>query len=84
MPRSLPPLMPCAPLKRQARLQSFTRAAEELNVSHSAISRHVRGLEKRLDVQLFKIAQRGVMLTDVGRRYAAQITPLLDQIALAN
>ncbi|MEJ6709355.1 MAG: LysR family transcriptional regulator [Amylibacter sp.] len=66
-----------------ARLQSFSRVAEELNVSHSAISRHVRGLEKWLDVQLFKIAQRGVTLTELGRWYAAQITPLMDQIAIA-
>ena len=72
MPRSLPPLNALRAFEAAARLQSFTRAAEELNVSHSAISRHVRGLEKRLDVQLFKIAQRGVTLTELGRWYAAQ------------
>ncbi|MBU2983711.1 LysR family transcriptional regulator [Lentibacter algarum] len=32
---------------------SFTRAAEELNVIHSSISRHIRGLEKRLNAKLF-------------------------------
>lgn len=83
MPRSLPPLNALRAFETAARLQSFTRAAEELNVSHSAISRHVRGLEKRLDVQLFKVAQRGVTLTELGRWYAAQITPLMDQIAIA-
>ncbi len=83
MPRSLPPLNALRAFETAARLQSFTRAAQELNVSHSAISRHVRGLEKRLDVQLFKVAQRGVTLTELGRWYAAQITPLMDQIAIA-
>ena len=83
MPRTLPPLNALRAFEAAARLQSFSRAAGELNVSHSAISRHVRGLEKRLDVQLFKIAQRGVVLTEMGRWYAAQITPLLDQIAIA-
>jgi LysR family glycine cleavage system transcriptional activator len=82
MPRSLPPLNALRAFEAAARLQSFTRAAEELGVSHSAISRHVRGLEKRLDVQLFKVARRGVKLTGLGRWYAAQITPLLDQIAV--
>jgi LysR family glycine cleavage system transcriptional activator len=83
MPRTLPPLNALRAFEAAARLQSFTRAAAELNVSHSAISRHVRGLEKRLDVQLFKVAQRGVTLTELGRWYVAQITPLLDQIAIA-
>ena len=82
MPRSLPTLNALRAFEAAERLQSFTRAAEELNVSHSAISRHVRGLEKRLDVQLFKIAQRGVTLTELGRWYAAQITPLMDQISV--
>ena len=83
VPRTLPPLNALRAFEAAARLQSFTKAAEELNVSHSAISRHVRGLEKRLDVQLFKVAKRGVSLTPDGHSYAARISPALDQIALA-
>ena len=65
------------------RLGSFTKAASELNVSHSAISRHVRGLEKRLNIHLFRTQNTGVALTDQGRAYLAEITPAFDRIALA-
>ena len=83
VPRILPPLNALRAFEAAARLNSFTKAADELNVSHSAISRHVRGLEKRLDVQLFKVAKLGVSLTADGHSYAAKISPALDQIALA-
>ncbi|MCB1377309.1 MAG: LysR family transcriptional regulator [Alphaproteobacteria bacterium] len=65
------------------RLGSFTKAASELNVSHSAISRHVRGLEERLNVHLFRTQNTGVALTDQGLAYLAEITPAFDQIAIA-
>ena len=83
MPRNLPPLNPLRAFEAAGRLGSFTRAAEELNVSHSAISRHVRGLEKRLNVHLFRARNTGVELTDHGRAYLAKITPALDAIAEA-
>ena len=83
MPRNLPPLNPLRAFEAAGRLGSFTRAAKELNVSHSAISRHVRGLEKRLNVPLFRTRQTGVALTEQGQGYLAQITPALDQIAMA-
>ena len=53
MPRQLPPLNALRAFDAAGRLGSFSRAAEEMNVTHAAISRHVRGLEKRLGVQLF-------------------------------
>lgn len=81
MPRSLPPLNPLRAFEAAGRLGSFTRAAEELNVSHSAISRHIRGLEKRLNVHLFRTQKTGVALTEQGQTYLSQITPALDQIA---
>jgi LysR family glycine cleavage system transcriptional activator len=65
------------------RLGSFTKAATELNVSHSAISRHVRGLEKRLNAHLFRTQNTGVALTDQGRTYLKDISPAFDQIAQA-
>lgn len=83
MPRSLPPLNALRAFEAAGRLGGFTRAAEELNVSHSAISRHVRGLEKRLNVHLFYPSNNGVALTDQGRAYLAEITPALDRIAEA-
>ena len=83
MPRNLPPLNPLRAFEAAGRLGSFTRAGEELNVSHSAISRHIRGLEKRLNVHLFRTQKSGVALTEQGQSYLAQITPALDQIAIA-
>lgn len=84
MPRSLPPLNAIRAFEAAGRHESFTGAADELGVSHSAISRHVRGLEDRLGTQLFKVASRGVRLTQAGQRYLDEVTPALDAIATAS
>lgn len=83
MARSLPPLNALRAFEAAGRLGSFTRAATELHVSHSAISRHVRGLENRLNAHLFRNKNSGVELTDQGSIYLSKITPALDQIAEA-
>ncbi|MEM8791791.1 MAG: LysR substrate-binding domain-containing protein [Pseudomonadota bacterium] len=83
MPRALPPLNALRAFEAAGRHQSFSGAAEELNVTHAAISRHVRGLEQRLQVQLFRKIARGVELTEDGATYLSLITPALDQIAAA-
>lgn len=49
-----------------ARHLSFTRAALELNVSQAAVSQHVKNLEDRLKVPLFRRLPRGLALTDEG------------------
>ena len=53
-----------------ARHQNFAHAAEELNLTASAVSHHVRKLEARLGVSLFQRHARGVTLTAEGRRLA--------------
>ena len=83
MPRRLPPLNALRAFEAAGRHGSFSKAADELNVSHAAISRHVRGLEQRIGVQLFLNAKRGVELTPLGQTYLLAITPALDAIALA-
>lgn len=83
MPRQLPPLNALRAFEAAGRHESFSRAADELGVSHSAISKHVRGLEDRLGVQLFRDASRGVVLTQNGAAYLAQLTPAFDAIATA-
>ena len=83
MPRNLPPLNGMRAFEAAGRLGSFTKAAEELNVSHSAVSRHVRGLEKRLNVHLFRNRNTGVELTEQGQAYLTELTPALDRIAEA-
>lgn len=83
MPKNLPPLNALRAFDAAGRHQSFSRAAEELGVSHSSISRHVRGLEDRLGVQLFRDLPRGLVLSRDGAAYLAQISPALDAIAEA-
>ncbi|MFT4707994.1 MAG: LysR family glycine cleavage system transcriptional activator [Ascidiaceihabitans sp.] len=65
MTRDLPPLNTLRAFEAAGRHQSFSHAAVELGVNHTAISRHVRGLENRLGVQLFKDLARGVVLSRV-------------------
>ncbi len=69
MSRPLPPLNALRAFEAAGRHENFSRAAEELNVSHSAISRHVRGLEHRLGAALFRDLPRGLELTVEGRNY---------------
>lgn len=57
-----------------ARLGSFALAADELAVTPSAISHQVRLLEEQLGVTLFHRVHRSVMLTDLGREFAAEAT----------
>ncbi|WP_432817179.1 LysR substrate-binding domain-containing protein [Sulfitobacter sp. JB4-11] len=83
MPLPLPPLNALRAFEAAGRHQSFSRAAEELRVSHSSISRHVRGLEDRLGVQLFRLQSRGLALTREGAAYLAEISPALEAIAQA-
>lgn len=49
-----------------ARLRSFSRAAEALNVAQSALSRHVQALEAEFGAQLLFRTTRGVELTEAG------------------
>ena len=69
-----------------ARHLSFTRAAAELNVSQAAVSQHVKNLEDRLKVPLFRRLPRGLALTDEGlallpvlAQSFERISQLLDQ-----
>lgn len=59
-----------AAFESAARHQNFAHAAEELHLTASAVSHHVRKLEARLGVSLFKRHARGVSLTAEGRRLA--------------
>jgi DNA-binding transcriptional LysR family regulator len=83
MVRPLPPLNALRAFEAAGRHQSFSKAGEELGVSHSSISRHVRGLEDRLGVQLFRDLPRGLALSPDGAAYLARIVPAFDVIAEA-
>ena len=63
-----------------ARLGSITHAAEELGTSHSAVSRHIRGLEKTFEVTLFERRGRGIALTKSGENYFRAVQTGLDAL----
>ncbi|VCU68654.1 Glycine cleavage system transcriptional activator [Pigmentiphaga humi] len=67
-----------------ARHVNFTKAAEELHVTHGAVSRQVALLEAWLGVPLFLRSASQLALTDAGRDYLEQITMGLDLIAVAS
>ncbi len=70
----LPPLPAIRCFEAAARLQSFTRAAEELGMTQAAVSYQIKQLEDRLGGRLFLRGPRGVELTDIGRQLAPAVT----------
>lgn len=67
MTRRLPPLYAMRAFEAAARHSSFTRAAEELSITQSAVSRHVRTLEDYFACRLFLRAGRSLRLSESGR-----------------
>lgn len=78
--RRLPPLKSLVYFEAAARLQSFTRASSELNVTQGAVSRQIRQLEAFLGRRLFARKRRQILLTDDGHNYYVSIAHLLEQI----
>ena len=68
MPRDLPSLNALRSFEAAARLESVSQAADELHVTHGAVSRQLRALEEELGVALFEKSGRGLKLTGSGRR----------------
>jgi len=62
------------------RLGSFTRAADDLGVSRSHVSRQINALENRLDAQLLLRTTRKVSTTDVGQAFYMQCRQVLDNL----
>ncbi|KMZ11429.1 transcription regulator protein [Candidatus Burkholderia humilis] len=83
MARKLPPLNSLRAFEAAARLESFSLAADELCVTHGAVSRHVQQLESWLGRPLFERYNRRVALTKSGSNYMAEIGASFDRIALA-
>jgi LysR family transcriptional regulator, glycine cleavage system transcriptional activator len=82
--RKLPPLNAVRTFEAAARHVSFTNAAEELGVTHGAVSRQVALLEDWFGVKLFRRAPSQLSLTDAGQIYFREVTAILDRLALAS
>ena len=79
--RALPPLSRLLPFEAAARLESFSRAAEELGMTQAAVSKQIRQLEGFLGTALFERRNRAVFLTDEGRRLGQAVGAALSEIA---
>ena len=61
-------------------LRSFSRAAEALGVSPSALSQMVRGFEERVGVRLLNRTTRSVALTDAGENLFRRVRPAVSEL----
>lgn len=82
--RTLPPLGGLRAFEAAARLGSVTAAAEELFVTHGAVSRHIKAIEDWAGAALFERVGRRLKLTEAGRLYRDALAVALDGIAAAS
>lgn len=80
---ALPSLNALRAFEAMARTGRVTLAAEELHVTHSAVSRQVKALERALGVRLFAGPKHRLELTQAGRDLLPPLTEAFDQIAAA-
>ncbi|HEY3255774.1 MAG TPA: transcriptional regulator GcvA [Polyangiaceae bacterium] len=79
----LPPMQALRAFEAAARVQSLTKAAESLHLTHGAISHQIKALEEDLGVRLVERAGRGIRLTDEGERFASRVRAALSELAEA-
>lgn len=75
--RLIPDMIMLQSFDSAARHLNFTRAAEELHLTQSSISRHVQDLEAQLGVALFNRVRRQVVLTPAGLQFQREAARLL-------
>ena len=80
MRRHLPSFTSLQCFEASARHMNFTRAAEELNLTQSAVSRQVRNLEDFLGLAVFERIAKRLRLTDAGRLYAGKVAQIMGEL----
>jgi LysR family transcriptional regulator, glycine cleavage system transcriptional activator len=83
MAERLPPLNALRCFDAAAKHLSFTKAAAELNVTHSAVSHQIKALEEWLGVPLFRRINRGLVLTDAGQSYLKPVRDSFERLGEA-
>lgn len=78
--RHLPPLNALVFFEAAARHRSFTKAAEELFITQSAVSKQIRLLEDSLGFSLFQREARQLLLTDAGKEFHSDVNAFLQQL----
>ena len=81
--RRLPNLAALRAFEAAARHQNFSRAADEVHLTHGAISHQVRALEEELGVALFTRHGKRIAITPDGEQFANTIRTALGDIAKA-
>ena len=79
----LPPLRSLRVLEAAVRHENYTKAASELNLTHSAVSHQIHALEENLGTRLLERAGRQMRATDLGRQLALDVRVTLDTLAAA-
>ncbi|HBC3807565.1 LysR substrate-binding domain-containing protein [Vibrio alginolyticus] len=79
--QSLPPLNLLRAFEATARLQSFTKAAEELNVTRAAVSQQVKSLESQLNATLFERKGTHLTLTCSAQEYWPVVNHVLQTLS---
>lgn len=80
MRRKIPSTAALSAFEAAARHQSFTKAADELAVTQSAVCRQIASLEDFLGLKLFRRDRRGVVLTEAGVAYSRKVASRLDDV----
>lgn len=83
MTNRLPPLDLLRGFEAAARHLSFTRAADELSLTQSAVSRQIKALEDHLGAPLFRRQHRALLLTEAGQLLHRAVADALRRIAEA-
>ncbi len=83
MAARLPSLNGLRAFEAAARHLSFTNAAQELNVTQTAISHQIRRLEEELGIRLFERKSRSLVLTPKGSEYLPGIRAAFQDLRLA-
>lgn len=82
-PLQLPPLKAIQAFEQAARFGNVARAAEQLNLTPSAVSHQIANLEALIGRPLFLRSAKGVQLTPVGEQYLREVSGLLQNLASA-
>ncbi len=80
MRRKIPSIEALTAFESAARHLSFTRSADELSRTQSAIGRQIAALEAYVGVALFNRVKKRISLTDVGHTYARNVREMLERI----
>ncbi|MGR3620783.1 LysR substrate-binding domain-containing protein [Pseudophaeobacter sp.] len=82
MRRRIPSITALLCFEAAAKTEGFARAAEEMNITQSAVSRQIQQLEAFVGQSLFTRAKQRVKLTAAGKTLLAELSPLLEDLEL--